>query len=100
MLLHSNGGKEVGGDGGTEGEVSVRGSLEAAHDAITAFFLLYRLFEDEAKVWWVFNHRAFLEAMCMGNILRERVGEEGVDVEKDPLLARAKADVGESRLCL
>ncbi|TVY81570.1 Fusarisetin A cluster transcription factor fsa6 [Lachnellula suecica] len=69
MLLHSSASAEV--------PVNVRGALEAAHDAITAFFLLYQLFESEAKVWWVFNHRAFLEALCMGNILKEQAKEEG-----------------------
>jgi len=89
MLLHSSSSAEV--------PVNIRGSLEAAHDAIHAFFLLYKLFESEAKVWWVFNHRAFLEAMCIGNILREQIREEGgVEVvERDTLFVRAKGDIGE-----
>lgn len=88
MLLHSSGSTEV--------PVNVRGALEAAHDAINAFFLLYSLFESEAKVWWVFNHRAFLEAMCIGNVLREEVKGEGGEelLSKDPLFVRAKADIG------
>jgi hypothetical protein len=53
MLLHSSGSPEV--------PVNVRGAVEAAHDAIQAFFLMYDIFESESKVWWVFNHRAFLE---------------------------------------
>jgi hypothetical protein len=55
------------------------------------------LFESEAKVWWVFNHRAFLEAMCIGNILREEAKLEGGEelLLKDPLFLRAKADIGE-----
>jgi hypothetical protein len=92
MLLHSSASPEV--------PINVRGSLEAAHDAINAFFLLYALFESEAKVWWVFNHRAFLEALCIGNILRDEINEEG-GVEllgKDPLFMRAKADIGISPL--
>jgi len=88
MLVHSSScGKEV--------EVNRRGALEAAHDAINAFFLLYRLFESEAKVWWVFNHRAFLEAMCIGGILRDEGMENGdIVVKSDPLFVRAKGDIG------
>ena len=88
MLLQSSGSAEV--------PVNVRGSLEAAHDAINSFFLLYAILQSEAKVWWVFNHRAFLEALCIGNILREQAREEdGLEVlVKDPLFVRAKADIG------
>lgn len=89
MLLHSSASDEV--------PVNVKGSLEAAHDAINAFFLLYTLFESEAKVWWVFNHRAFLEAMCIGTILRDQArddnGEESL--AKDPLFIQGKSDIGE-----
>ncbi len=77
---------------------NVRGTLEAAHDAIAAFFVLYTLFEDEARVWWVFNHRAFLEALCIGSILKETMDEHrrgAAGVMKDPLFARAKADICE-----
>jgi hypothetical protein len=43
----------------------------------------------------VFNHRAFLEAMCIGNILREEAKLEGGEdlLQKDPLFLRAKADI-------
>ena len=44
-------------------ECNVRGTLEAAHEAISAFFKLHRSFESEAGVWWVFQHRAFEEAV-------------------------------------
>jgi hypothetical protein len=75
--------------------VNVRGTLEAAHDAISSFFLLYTLLESEARVWWVFNHRAFLEALCIGNVLREAIKEPGGDelLLRDPLFVRAKADM-------
>ncbi|KAK0630616.1 fungal-specific transcription factor domain-containing protein [Bombardia bombarda] len=75
--------------------VNVRGTLEAAHDAITAFFVLFSLFEAEARVWWVFNHRAFLEALCIGNVLREASREPGGEenLVKDPLFMRARADI-------
>jgi hypothetical protein len=87
MLLHSSRSAEV--------PVNVRGSLEAAHDAINSFFMLYAILESEAKVWWVFNHRAFLEALCIGNILRQQAKEEGglEALAKDPLFVRAKADI-------
>ncbi|TVY16047.1 Fusarisetin A cluster transcription factor fsa6 [Lachnellula arida] len=87
MLLHSSASDEV--------PVNARGALEAAHDAITAFFLFYELFDSEAKVWWVFNHRAFLEALCIGGIIKDTVKEEGgLDLlARDPLFVRAKADI-------
>lgn len=46
-------------------------------------------------MWWVFNHRAFLEALCIGSILRDQAKDEnGADVlAKDPLFVRAKADI-------
>lgn len=101
MLVHA-------AESGPDVPVNVRGTLEAAHDAITAFFVLYALFEAEARVWWVFNHRAFLEAVCMGNVLREvaarekdgeGAGEGGGDggglMAKDPLFVRARGDIRE-----
>jgi hypothetical protein len=89
MLLHSSASPEV--------PINVRGSLEAAHDAINAFFLLYTLFENEAKVWWVFNHRAFLEAMCIGTILKDQGSEEQGEelLLRDPLFIRGKSDICE-----
>ncbi|RDL35752.1 Uncharacterized protein BP5553_06364 [Venustampulla echinocandica] len=88
MLLHSSSSPEV--------PVNVRGALDAAHDAINAFFLLYKLFESEAKVWWVFNHRGFLEALCIGGILKQQAADEDGEtlVKKDPVFVRAKADIG------
>ncbi|KAL7915657.1 fungal-specific transcription factor domain-containing protein [Trichoderma velutinum] len=87
MLVHASESPDV--------PVNVRGTLEAAHDAIGAFFLLFNLLESEARVWWVFNHRAFLEALCIGNVLRE-ASKESLGKEllaKDPLFVRAKADI-------
>jgi hypothetical protein len=88
MLLHSSSSPEV--------PANTRGTLEAAHDAIQAFFLLYEIFESESQVWWVFCHRAFLESLTIGNVLQEQAKEEGgLDVVlKDPLFVRAKADIG------
>ncbi|ROT42161.1 hypothetical protein SODALDRAFT_8921 [Sodiomyces alkalinus F11] len=80
-----------------EAPVNVRGALDAAHDAITSFFVLFKAFEHEARVWWVFNHRAFLEALCIGSILREAAKESGGEalLAKDPLFVRARADISE-----
>ncbi|KAI0482483.1 fungal-specific transcription factor domain-containing protein [Xylariaceae sp. FL0804] len=75
--------------------VNVRATLEAAHEAIGAFFTLFMLLGSEARVWWVINHRAFLEALCIGTVLRE-TARNPVSVEvlsRDPLYARAKADI-------
>ena len=88
MLVHGSDSPDI--------PVNVRGTLESAHDAITAFFMLYQLFETEARVWWVFNHRAFLEAQCICNVIRETLSSPGgaETVSKDPLYVRAKADIG------
>lgn len=93
MLVHASESADV--------PLNVRGTLEAAHDAITAFFVLYGLFEVEARVWWVFNHRAFLEALCIGTVLREAMKEPGglEAVGKDPLFVRARADISEFSCC-
>ncbi|CAK7264195.1 hypothetical protein SEPCBS57363_000955 [Sporothrix epigloea] len=88
MLVHASESADV--------PVNVRGTLDAAHDAITSFFVLFKLFESEAGVWWVFNHRAFLEALCIGGVLREVMLKSGSDAEataKEPLYARARADI-------
>lgn len=87
MLVHASESPDV--------PVNVRGTLEAAHDAITSFFMLFSLFDTEARVWWVFNHRAFLEALCIGSVLQEALKEPGgYDlVARDPLFVRAKADI-------
>lgn len=43
--------------------IDVRGTLDAAHEAINSFFLLHTLFPEEARVWYHFQHRAFSEAV-------------------------------------
>lgn len=87
MLVHASESADV--------PVNIRGTLEAAHDAISAFFMLFSLLETEARVWWVFNHRAFLEAVCIGNVLRETSNEPGGKdaTARDPLFVRARADI-------
>lgn len=88
MLVHASESEDV--------PPNVRGTLEAAHDAIGAFFMMYQLLESEARVWWVFNHRAFLEAVCIGNVLREESKDpKGLEsVARDPLFQRARGDIG------
>ncbi|KAL7628934.1 hypothetical protein AAE478_000451 [Parahypoxylon ruwenzoriense] len=87
MLVHASESPDV--------PVNVRAALEAAHEAITSFFVLFTLFDAEARVWWVFHHRAFLEALCIGSVLRE-AGRDPLTADqflRDPLFARAKADI-------
>ncbi|KAI0013081.1 fungal-specific transcription factor domain-containing protein [Xylariaceae sp. FL0662B] len=87
MLVHASESPDV--------PVNIRATLEAAHEAINAFFVLFTLFDTEARVWWVFNHRAFLEALCLGSVLRE-AGRDPATAEqavRDPLFARARADI-------
>lgn len=76
--------------------INVKGTLEAAHEAISAFFLLVEVFGEEARVWWVFCHRAFLESVCMGNVLREQ--KSHVDGGDSGMFARARGDIGKSSL--
>lgn len=92
MLVHASESPEV--------PVNVRGTLEAAHEAMAAYFVLFSLFEQEARTWWVFSHRAFLEALCIGSVLRETAREPGGEdtVGKDQLFVRGKGDIG--MLCL
>lgn len=49
MLLHASENPEQGV------EPNVKAALEAAHEALCAFFKLWGLFEFEAVVWWVSN---------------------------------------------
>lgn len=46
-------------------EANIKAALEAAHEALGAFFKLWSLFEVEAGVWWVFQHRAFEESLLI-----------------------------------
>ncbi|KAI1335468.1 fungal-specific transcription factor domain-containing protein [Xylariaceae sp. FL0016] len=89
MLVHASESPDV--------PVNTRATLEAAHEAISAFFVLFTLFDNEARVWWVFNHRAFLEALCIGSVLREASRDPATAelAAKDIVFARAKADISE-----
>jgi len=87
---------------GSSVQVHVRAALEAAHEAIQSFFLLCQIFGTEAKIWWVFNHRAFLEALCMANLMRDfpdgdPAAEQMVQTTKDPMFNRARSDIGMPR---
>ncbi len=84
MLLHSSGCKEV--------PVNVKATSEAAHEAMQAFFLLWDVFGREARVWWVFCHRAFLQGVCVGDVMK---GAGQVDVEAAGF-TRANSDIGKS----
>lgn len=88
MLVHSSDSPEV--------PPNIRGTLDAAHEAVHAFFILNELLESESKVWWVFNHRAFLECMTIGNVLQEIAKEEEGEEKlgREPLFVRAKGDIG------
>ncbi|CZS97252.1 related to transcription activator protein acu-15 [Rhynchosporium agropyri] len=106
MLVHSSASATV--------EIDIKGALEAAHKAIDAFFMLFKMFEGEARVWWVFNHRAFLEACCIGDIIRgagkrgdaqPEEGEKGkaknengsIDIT-DPVVVQGRKDIRTSCL--
>ncbi|KAK5162598.1 hypothetical protein LTR04_003315 [Oleoguttula sp. CCFEE 6159] len=73
-------------------QCNVKGALEAAHEAIWAFFKLWGLFESEAGVWWVFQHRAFEEALMIANLLSTHAFVDGTLV-MDPLFMKCKDDV-------
>lgn len=70
-------------------DIDIHGTLDAAHEAINSFFLLRALFEDEAMVWYHFQHRAFSEAL----VIAELVKNQGDKLAMDPIRMRAKNDV-------
>ncbi len=43
--------------------MDVKGMLEAAHTAVNAYFLLRKLLEEEARIWYHAQHRAFIETV-------------------------------------
>lgn len=55
MLVHADESEDL--------SLDLKGTLDAAHEAINSFFLLHSLFVDEARVWFHFQHRAFSEAV-------------------------------------
>ena len=91
-------------------ELDVTATLQAAHEAITSFFLLHTLFESEARVWYHFQNRAFAEAVrrCLFNflpcvlmltlvslqlIIAELLKNKTSTLAMDPVRVRAKDDV-------
>lgn len=76
MLVHASESAEV--------PLNIKATLEAAHEAITAFFTFFALLPEESRVWWVLNHRAFLEALCIGGILKEARRAGGLQQPQQP----------------
>ena len=77
-------------------ECNLKPALEAAHEAIWAFFKLWSFFEAEAGVWWVFQHRAFEESLLIAHLLAMRPAVDGDmhgGMNYDPIFGKAKEDV-------
>ncbi|KAK6389201.1 hypothetical protein LTR65_006964 [Meristemomyces frigidus] len=73
---------------------NIKSALEAAHEAIWAFFKLWSLFESEAGVWWVFQHRAFEEALLIAHLLAIPSQHDANGVTTlDPIYGKAKDDI-------
>ncbi|KAF2017970.1 hypothetical protein BU24DRAFT_162616 [Aaosphaeria arxii CBS 175.79] len=75
----------------------VKGALEAARNALQAFFDFWEYLRIDAAVWWVFQHRAFEEALLMARILAAQEqpldpSQSGHHPADDPLLRVAKDD--------
>ncbi|KAL1615293.1 hypothetical protein SLS54_009072 [Diplodia seriata] len=77
----------------------VRGALESARLAIRAFVDLWEYLRVDAGVWWVFQHRAFEEALMMARLLVIQQQEDSpyqrqtkAPIE-EPLLVAAKHDI-------
>lgn len=90
MLLHASENESAGVD------CNLKPALEAAHEGIWAFFKLWSFFEAEAGVWWVFQHRAFEEALLMAHLLSMQLATDGNlngGANYDPIFGKAKDDV-------
>lgn len=72
--------------------INVKGALEAAHEAIWAFFKYWGLFEIEAGVWWVFQHRAFEESLLIAHLLAIPLSEDG-HAASDSIYVKCKDDI-------
>ncbi|OAL43059.1 hypothetical protein IQ07DRAFT_616681 [Pyrenochaeta sp. DS3sAY3a] len=80
----------------------VKGALEAARMALQSFFHFWEYLRTDASVWWVFQHRAFEEALLMARILGAQAeplspDTNGMPPSSDSLLQLAKDD---ARKCL
>ncbi|KAL8762208.1 MAG: hypothetical protein Q9184_001766 [Pyrenodesmia sp. 2 TL-2023] len=67
----------------------VKSTMEAAHEAISSFFLFHTIFDGEAGVWFHFQHRAFSEAL----IIAELVKNQPPGSNMDPMYLGAKTDI-------
>lgn len=75
-------------------DANIKAALEAAHEAIWAFFKLWGIFESEAGVWWVFQHRAFEEALLISHLLSLDPPQDADGLPAyDPVFDKAKEDV-------
>lgn len=86
MLLQASENKAAGV------ECNIKGALEAAHEAIWAFFKIWRLFPSEAAVWWVFQHRAFEESLLIAHLL-SLPGVREHESDMNSIYAKAKDDI-------
>ncbi|KAL9045285.1 MAG: hypothetical protein Q9214_001649 [Letrouitia sp. 1 TL-2023] len=82
MLIHA--------DEHDDMECDVKGTLEAAHEAVNSFFLFHTLFDGEAGVWFHFQHRAFSEALVIAELVKNKPPGSAA---MDPLYLNAKTDV-------
>ena len=75
-------------------EANVKAALEAAHEAIWAFFKLWDLFATEAAVWWVFQHRAFEESLLIAHLLAFPLSEDvNGSLAYNSIYVKAKDDI-------
>lgn len=70
--------------------LDLKGTLDAAHEAINSFFLLHTLFQDEARVWFHFQHRAYSEAVVIAELIKNKPEDFS---SMDPMYMRAKNDL-------
>ncbi|KAI7546975.1 hypothetical protein KC331_g5285 [Hortaea werneckii] len=93
MLLHASENESAGVS------ANIKAALEAAHEAVWAFFKLWGLFETEAGVWWVFQHRAFEESLLIAHLLatvpQQDDNDQGLATssKSDPIFAKCKDDI-------
>lgn len=66
-----------------------RSTMEAAHEAISSYFLFHTIFDGEAGVWFHFQHRAFSEAL----VIAELVKNQPPGSNMDPIYLSAKTDI-------
>ncbi|KXL46740.1 hypothetical protein M433DRAFT_65302 [Acidomyces richmondensis BFW] len=88
MLLHASENEAAGV------APNIKAALEAAHEAIWAFFKLWGLFENEAGVWWVFQHRAFEESLLIAHLLAIPPPQDANGSRMyDPIYDKGKDDI-------